>query len=126
MQSSVKHVIVGKWSKDLIDSSILSTGFMGLAVKEHVLAYITGYIRNPYFEIIKDSNSHGATMAGIGNDDMKNIKLMVPPENVLREFSKSTGTLWRQIDKNRQENQQLVELRDWLLPMLMNGQVEVG
>lgn len=126
MQSSVKHVIVGKWGKDLIDNSILSTGFMGLTVKEHALAYIAGYIRNPYFEVIKDSNSHGATMSGIGNDDMKNIKLIVPPENVLREFSKSTSALWQQIDKNRRENKRLVELRDWLLPMLMNGQIKVG
>lgn len=27
---------------------------------------------------------------------------------------------------NEAENQQLSELRDWLLPMLMNGQVRVG
>jgi len=26
---------------------------------------------------------------------------------------------------NREQNQKLVELRDWLLPMLMNGQVKV-
>lgn len=28
--------------------------------------------------------------------------------------------------KNLLENQKLTELRDWLLPMLMNGQVTVG
>jgi type I restriction enzyme S subunit len=28
--------------------------------------------------------------------------------------------------KNLKENQKLVELRDWLLPMLMNGQVKVN
>lgn len=27
---------------------------------------------------------------------------------------------------NLKENQQLASLRDWLLPMLMNGQVTVG
>ena len=27
--------------------------------------------------------------------------------------------------KYKQENQKLAELRDWLLPMLMNGQVRV-
>ena len=27
---------------------------------------------------------------------------------------------------NATENQKLTELRDWLLPMLMNGQVTVG
>ena len=28
--------------------------------------------------------------------------------------------------KNLKENQKLTELRDWLLPMLMNGQVKVN
>ena len=27
---------------------------------------------------------------------------------------------------NHQQNQELTQLRDWLLPMLMNGQVTVG
>jgi type I restriction enzyme S subunit len=27
---------------------------------------------------------------------------------------------------NHQQNQELIQLRDWLLPMLMNGQVTVG
>jgi type I restriction enzyme S subunit len=30
------------------------------------------------------------------------------------------------IDNIDKQNQQLTELRDWLLPMLMNGQVTVG
>ena len=29
-------------------------------------------------------------------------------------------------EKNLKENQELASLRDWLLPMLMNGQVSVG
>jgi len=32
----------------------------------------------------------------------------------------------QKIANNEQENQQLSSLRDWLLPMLMNGQVKVG
>jgi len=27
---------------------------------------------------------------------------------------------------NLKENQELIKIRDWLLPMLMNGQVKVG
>ena len=30
------------------------------------------------------------------------------------------------IVSNNKQNQKLAELRDWLLPMLMNGQVTVG
>ncbi|MEN9947144.1 MAG: hypothetical protein RLZZ293_1530, partial [Pseudomonadota bacterium] len=30
------------------------------------------------------------------------------------------------IERNNQENQKLSELRDWLLPMLMNGQISIN
>jgi len=32
----------------------------------------------------------------------------------------------KKIANNQKQNQELVALRDWLLPMLMNGQVSVG
>ncbi|MBZ9778452.1 hypothetical protein LB452_05895 [Psychroflexus sp. CAK8W] len=32
----------------------------------------------------------------------------------------------RTIRRNRKQNKKLAKLRDWLLPMLMNGQVKVG
>lgn len=46
------------------------------------------------------------------------------------ELIQKFGTIinpWIKVSINKQkENQQLSELRDWLLPMLMNGQVTVG
>ena len=44
------------------------------------------------------------------------------PENPRNTFD----SLLSKIINNRIENQKLSELRDWLLPMLMNGQVKVG
>jgi type I restriction enzyme S subunit len=35
-------------------------------------------------------------------------------------------TLTEQIQSLQQQNQELTTLRDWLLPMLMSGQVRVG
>jgi len=36
-----------------------------------------------------------------------------------------TEPVFEQLANNTKENQTLTELRDWLLPMLMNGQVTV-
>ncbi|MDL2235945.1 restriction endonuclease subunit S [Christensenellaceae bacterium OttesenSCG-928-L17] len=126
MEKSVKHILVGKWSKDLLDSAIFSTGFMGLKAKDTAFAYLAGFVRQPHFELVKDSNSHGATMSGIGNDDLRNIKLIIPTNKILHRYSESVNPILQQIDINRQESLRLAELRDWLLPMLMNGQVQVG
>lgn len=36
------------------------------------------------------------------------------------------GSFFKVATNNVKQNQQLAELRDWLLPMLMNGQVKVA
>ena len=46
-------------------------------------------------------------------------------QNVVDEFIKIYRPLIDLISNNKKENQQLTQLRDWLLPMLMNGQVKV-
>ena len=46
-------------------------------------------------------------------------------EEVYLQFQKIAKPIFDQMVKNKQENQKLAELRDFLLPMLMNGQVTV-
>lgn len=53
--------------------------------------------------------------------------LLIPyKKNVCDEFQNITEPLYAKIVSNIKQNQQLSGLRDWLLPMLMNGQVRVG
>lgn len=50
--------------------------------------------------------------------------LVIPyDEKVFAEFQKIIEPMFAKIIANRQQSQKLAELRDWLLPMLMNGQV---
>lgn len=54
------------------------------------------------------------------------MRYKVPFNSELIQKFGSTINSWIKIGINKQiENQQLTELRDWLLPMLMNGQVKV-
>lgn len=46
-------------------------------------------------------------------------------EKVFTGFQKIIEPMFAKIIANRQQSQKLTELRDWLLPMLMNGQVKV-
>lgn len=54
------------------------------------------------------------------------FSLAIPEESVLTKFEEITRSFFQISTINTKENQQLAELRDWLLPMLMNGQVRVG
>lgn len=53
------------------------------------------------------------------------ISIIFPGFNVLIEFEQISNEILLQITSNNQQNQELTQLRDWLLPMLMNGQVKV-
>jgi type I restriction enzyme S subunit len=58
--------------------------------------------------------------------DFSSIKVLKPDKEILIEFSKTLESSIDKILNNSIENQKLTELRDWLLPMLMNGQVKVN
>lgn len=125
MKASKKHIFVGKYSKDIIENNIFSTGFLGLKCEDFAFEYIASFISSDIFELTKDIISHGATMQGIGNDDLKLIKLVIPNKEVLTRYKKITEDIYKKMDLIRRENQKLIEVRDFLLPMLMNGQVSI-
>ena len=49
--------------------------------------------------------------------------MYIPLAKNMEKFSKTFENFYVQIIKNRKENQELASLRDFLLPLLMNGQV---
>ena len=66
--------------------------------------------------------SNGSIIKYITIGDVNNI---ASPYNkkVVNEFVRIYSPLIDLISKNKRQNQELTQLRDWLLPMLMNGQV---
>lgn len=68
--------------------------------------------------------SRGSIVKFITKGDIENILLPLPSDENLDLFS-LLNLITKKIEKNIEENQSLSELRDWLLPMLMNGQVRL-
>ena len=62
----------------------------------------------------------------ISNYGVKNVKLIVPDEVILKKYSDTISSCHSQNDMLRKENTRLISLRDWLLPMLMNVQVKIA
>lgn len=52
--------------------------------------------------------------------------LAKPTDTLLKEFNEKISLFEKKRQENLKQNQELAQLRDWLLPMLMNGQVTVG
>lgn len=54
------------------------------------------------------------------------VSFQIPFEKTyIQKFGEITDSIRAQVLQNNEQNQELTQLRDWLLPMLMNGQVKV-
>lgn len=126
MKNSIKHLFLNKEMTPIIDSTILSTGFCGLQCSEKSFEYVASFVSNPRFEIIKDILAHGATQEAVNNDDMESISFVIPSDEILEQYHAATKGMFAQISKNICENRELIKVRDWLLPMLMNGQATIA
>ena len=56
---------------------------------------------------------------------LKEKLVIVPDKKISLQFANKADVIYKKIRNNIFENQQLTQLRDWLLPMLMNGRVKV-
>ena len=69
--------------------------------------------------------STGSARDNLSQNKIKDLNIILPTEKIIVSFSKIAISLFEKIKSNHIQNQQLSQLRDWLLPMLMNGQVKV-
>ena len=126
MKNSVKHLFLNREMQAIIDSAILSTGFCGIQCSDISFEYISSFVSNDFFETAKDILAHGATQEAVNNEDMLSIRLVIPDNGTLQSYHEACKSLYAQMSKNICENRELVAIRDWLLPMLMNGQATVS
>ena len=68
----------------------------------------------------------GAQQPHINKGTVDESKLIAPSDNVLDKYYSLVDSYYDKILNNTFQNKQLSELRDWLLPMLMNGQVKAA
>ena len=86
-------------------------------------SYIYPYLVNEVPRLM--SLRTGAQQPHINKDTIDKSLIVIPPNDLLKQYYGITKTLYDKINNTAFQNQQLVELRDWLFPMLMNGQVSV-
>ena len=84
--------------------------------------YLKNVIEDLYQYLVKLST--GSARDNLSQDMIKNIKVVIPSNDIIDRFYDFSNNIIKEITKKQQENEQLTQLRDWLLPMLMNGQVK--
>lgn len=80
-----------------------------------------------YFKTIFDRrNSEGTTFGSITKGDLHSLPLAYPSTELLKKYNDIVSRYNQMVFIRSIENQQLTQLRDWLLPLLMNGQATVA
>lgn len=85
--------------------------------------YLKNVVEDLYQYLVKLST--GSARDNLSQDMIKNIKVVIPSNDILDRYYDFSNNIIKEITKKQQENEQLTQFRDWLLPMLMNGQVQV-
>ena len=87
--------------------------------KYYIYMQLSAYIIN----FIKIAETRKTTMGHITIDHLKQSKILLPNIKLAKTYDIFVKDLFEKILLNNIENQELTSLRDFLLPLLMNGQV---
>ena len=103
----------------------IGRGLAALNSKDNCMPYLYGVITN-LKQIFDRRNTDGTTFGAITKDDLFSIKVISPRSEVLKKFDDLISPMFFKQNNNEFQNIELTAIRDWLLPMLMNGQVRVS
>ncbi|MBE7652485.1 restriction endonuclease subunit S [Tenacibaculum finnmarkense] len=94
--------------------------------KENHRTYCYEYLNQSHMKKVFWNIATGSTIKNLGLESIKKLKILEPNNNLIEQFDELTKSIENKRINIFKQNQKLSELRDWLLPMLMNGQVRVG
>ncbi|TDQ43837.1 type I restriction enzyme S subunit [Tepidicella xavieri] len=85
--------------------------------------YVLQWCRQSMDAIV--GNANGSTFQEISKSNFRPLQVVVPSDLVLASFTRSAGSLYRQLAENEREARSLAQLRDTLLPKLISGELRV-
>lgn len=125
--NQLHHGIVKRPSTNLI----ASTGFAQIRSKEKGISndLVYQFLSQDYvaMRLQQIAEVSVSSYPSISPNDIMNLKIALPAnQDIINKSNITFGEMNKKIAINQEDNQKLTELRNWLLPMLMNGQVRVG
>ena len=88
--------------------------------------YLYMHLQSEAFVKESTACSTGSIFKGIRINSLLDSKIIIPPMEIIEAFSKEVRPLFAMQNRLNTETHALIQLRDWLLPMLMNGQATVS
>ena len=125
VMSSGSKEHLGKNAINYYEEVIGFGAFCSKIVPQKYSAFINTFLQSSEFKGYLLKQSMGTNINNLTNSDILDCRIILPKEEILDKFENMVEKNIKLISNNYIQNQELTHLRDWLLPMLMNGQVKV-
>ena len=119
--SATLEVMVWNGGKGGLNQHIFKVMPKNYFPHEYVYQQLDRYVVN--FQ--KQAEARKTTMGHITSEHINQSRVVLPPEETVQVFTQKVKTLSKMQSNLKAENLKLASLRDRLLPLLMNGQVEI-
>ncbi len=137
-----KHFMLKEW--DVVVSTSGTLGRNQIIRKEHLplclntsvirfkpingfdeFAFMYNYLISDEFLNLLDIMATGSAQRNFGPMHLNKIDLIYPNKDIIIKFNNLIFPIIKKIQNNKAENMKLTQLRDTLLPKLMNGEIDL-
>ncbi len=88
--------------------------------------YVRSFLESEPIYTYLHNSCMASTRASLSEANLSMLYIAIPDRYTLVGYEKMLHTIRSSILKNNDETEKLIEMRDWLLPMLMNGQATIS
>lgn len=93
--------------------------------KEIPVSYAFFMLKGSVFQAFLKKEISKTVQEFVSLERLSRISICVPPDDIISRFAEIADGILDKMILLEEENRELTKLRDWLLPMLMNGQATV-
>lgn len=112
------------------DEYILSQRQFFLRCNKNIISpmIMVEYFRSPkgQYELLSNASQTGVPSIARPTSHLKSISVSIPPKNLQNKFDQFASSIYNQICNNRREIESLTTMRDYILPKLMSGEIDVS
>lgn len=88
-------------------------------------SFLYFWLKNPALRQSVTAFTNGTTVNMLSRDGLQHPRIIVPTPEAIQKFENLAQTVLDKIEQHAEENRKLAEIRDYLLPRLLSGEILV-
>ena len=105
---------------------VLSQRLFGLRANGEISGvYLYHWLNTATAKTDIEGRASGTTVQGIKQSELRKVKVLVPSKDCITSFSEASDSLMKKRSENEENTEELIKLRDTLLPKLISGQIRI-